>query len=112
MNHYESVFIMHPVLSEDQVRETVEKFKGFIEAKGGKVLQEENWGLKKLAYPIQSKRSGFYHLIEFQVPGEVVAPLEVEMKRDERIMRFMNVAMDKHHVDYAKVRRAKLQTAK
>lgn len=111
MNQYESVFIMHPVLSEEQVRETVEKFRGFIEAKGGKVLHEENWGLKKLAYPIQSKRSGFYTLMEFSAPGEVIAPLEVEMKRDERIMRFLNIAMDKHHVDYAKVRRQKLQKA-
>ena len=72
MNQYESVFIMHPVLSEEQVRETVEKFKGFIEAKGGKVLHLENWGLKKLAYPIQSKRSGFYHLMEFQAEGEII----------------------------------------
>jgi small subunit ribosomal protein S6 len=111
MNQYESVFIMHPVLSEDQVRETVEKFKGFVEAKGGKVLHQENWGLKKLAYPIQSKRSGFYHLIEFQMDGEVIQPLEVEMKRDERVMRFLNVRMDKHHVDYAKVRRQKLKNA-
>ncbi len=111
MNQYESVFIMHPVLSEDQVRETVEKFKGFIEAKGGKVLHQENWGLKKLAYPIQSKRSGFYHLMEFQAEGEIITPLEVEMKRDERIIRFLNVRMDKHHVDYAKVRRQKLQNA-
>lgn len=111
MNQYESVFIMHPVLSEDQVRETVEKFKGFIEAKGGKVLHQENWGLKKLAYPIQSKRSGFYHLMEFQAEGDLISPLEVEMKRDERIMRFLNVSMDKHHVDYAKVRRQKLQNA-
>jgi small subunit ribosomal protein S6 len=111
MNHYEAVFIMHPVLSDDQVRETVEKFKGFIEAKGGKVLQEENWGLKKLAYPIQSKRSGFYHLLEFQAEGELIAPLELEMKRDERIMRFLNVRMDKHHVEFAKQRRKKLQNA-
>lgn len=111
MNQYEAVFIMHPVLSEDQVRETVEKFKGFLEAKDGKVLQEENWGLKKLAYPIQHKRSGFYHLLEFQAPGEMIAEMELEMKRDERIMRFLTVKMDKHHVDFAKSRRKKLQNA-
>lgn len=102
---------MHPVLSEEQVRETVEKFKGLLEAKGGKVLHEENWGLKKLAYSIQHKRSGFYHLMEFQAPGELIGPMELEMKRDERIMRFLNVRMDKHHVDFAKDRRKKLQKA-
>lgn len=111
MNQYETVFIMHPVLSEEQVRETVEKFKGLIEAKGGKVLHEENWGLKKLAYPIQHKRSGFYHLMEIQLPGEIIAPLELEIKRDERIMRFLTVKMDKYHVEYAKTRRQKMQNA-
>lgn len=111
MNQYETVFIMHPVLSEDQVRETVEKFKGLIEAKGGKVLHQENWGLRKLAYPIQSKRSGFYTLMEFQSSGEFIPALEVEMKRDERIMRFLTVSMDKHHVEFAKSRRKKLQNA-
>lgn len=102
---------MHPVLSEDQVRETVEKFKGLIQAKGGKVLQEENWGLKKLAYPIQHKRSGFYHLMEVEAPAEEIASLELEMKRDERLMRFLTVKMDKHHVEYAQKRRQKLQKA-
>lgn len=111
MNQYESVFIMHPVLSEEQVRETVEKFKGFLEAKGAKVLFEEKWGLKKLAYPIQHKRSGFYHLMEFQAPGELIGDLELEMKRDERIMRYLTVRMDEHHVEFAKSRRKKLQNA-
>lgn len=111
MNQYETVFIMNPVLSAEQVRETVEKFKGLIESKEGKVLHEEDWGLKKMAYPIQHKRSGFYHLMEFQAPGEIIAPLEVEMKRDERIMRFLTMKMDKHHVEYAKERRKKLQNA-
>lgn len=111
MNQYEAVFIMHPVLSDDQVRETVEKFKGLLESKGAKVLQEENWGLKKLAYPIQHKRSGFYHLLEFQAPGDLIGPMELELKRDERIMRFLTVKMDKHHVEFAKTRRKKLKNA-
>ncbi len=112
MNQYETVFIMNPVLSEDQVRETVEKFQGLLESKDGKVLHNENWGLKKMAYPIQHKRSGFYHLMEFNAPGEVIAELEVQMKRDERIMRFLTIRMDKHHVEYSKVRRKKMQTSK
>lgn len=112
MNQYETVFIMHPVLSEEQVRETVEKFKGFLEAaKGGKVLHVENWGLRKLAYAIQHKRSGFYHLMEFQAEPEVIANMELEMKRDERIMRFLTVKMDEHHVEFAKDRRKKMQNA-
>lgn len=111
MNQYESVFIMNPVLSDEQVRETVDKFKGLLEAGTGKVLHEEKWGLRKLAYAIQHKRSGFYHLMEFQAPGEAISAMEVEMKRDERIMRFLTVKMDKHHVEFAKTRRKKLQNA-
>lgn len=109
MNQYETVFIMNPVLSEEQVRETVDKFKGLLQAREGKVLQEENWGLRKMAYPIDHKRSGFYFLMEFQAPGEVISTMELEMKRDERIMRFLTVKMDKHHVSFAQERRKKLQ---
>ncbi len=111
MNQYEAVFIMNPVLSAEQVRETVDKFKGLIETKEGKVLHEEDWGLKKMAYPIQHKRSGFYHLLEFEAPGEIISPLEVEMKRDERIMRFLTMKMDKHHAEFAVVRRKKMSNA-
>lgn len=111
MNQYESVFIMNPVLSDEQVRETVDKFKGLLAAGTGKVLNEENWGLRKLAYPIEHKRSGFYHLLEFEAPGEAIGALEVEMKRDERLMRFLTMRMDKHHVEFAKTRRKKMQTA-
>ncbi|HBF18453.1 MAG: 30S ribosomal protein S6 [Owenweeksia sp.] len=111
MNQYETVFIMNPVLSDEQVRETVDKFKNLLESNEGKVLNEENWGLRKLAYPIQHKRSGFYHLLEFQAPGGAIEAMEVEMKRDERIMRFLTVRMDKHHVEFAAKRRKKMQNA-
>lgn len=55
LNHYETVFIVTPVLSEAQVKEAVEKFKTLITENGGKIENEENWGLRKLAYPIQKK---------------------------------------------------------
>ncbi|GCD78116.1 30S ribosomal protein S6 [Thermaurantimonas aggregans] len=111
VQQYETVFILNPVLSEEQTRETVEKFKGIIEAKGGEVTHVEHWGLRKLAYPIQKKRSGFYHLLEFKAPGELIDTLETELKRDERVMRYLTVRMDKDHIEYAKKRRQKLQNA-
>ena len=111
MNQYEAVFIMNPVLSAEQVAETVQKVKGLIEAKAGKVLNEEDWGLKKMAYPIQHKRSGFYHLLEFQAPGDSIQGLEVELKRDERIMRFLTMKMDKHHAAFAIERRKKMSNS-
>lgn len=106
-NRYEAVFILTPVLSDDQVKETAKKFTGFIKENGGKVLHEENWGLRKLAYPIQKKSTGFYHLLEFEAPGDLVAKLEVEFKRDERMIRFLTVRLDKHAIAYAEKRKEK-----
>jgi small subunit ribosomal protein S6 len=107
MNRYETVFIMTPVLSAEQVAETVKKYRASIASNGGKIVHEDAWGLKKLAYPIQKKSSGFYHLIEWEAEGTAVLPFETEFRRDERIMRFLTTAMDKHHVAYAESRRDK-----
>ena len=107
MNQYETVFILNPVLSEDQVKAAVDKFVGLMKEKDASIINKENWGLKKMAYPIQKKKSGFYNFVEFTAPGEAIAPLEVEFKRDERIMRFLTVRMDKYGIEYAAKRRAK-----
>jgi small subunit ribosomal protein S6 len=109
MNHYETVFILNPVLSDDQVKETVKKYEDFLISKGAKMVSKEDWGLKKLAYPIQNKKSGFYHLFEYTVAGEVIQPLEVEFRRDERFMRYLTVSLDKHAVSWAERRRVKLK---
>ncbi len=110
MNHYETVFILNPVLSEEQIKETVKKYEDFLVSKGAKMISKEDWGLKKLAYPIQNKKSGFYHLFEYQVAGEVIDTLEVEFRRDERFMRYLTVKLDKHAVAWAERRREKLKT--
>ena len=109
MNHYETVFILNPVLSDDQIKETVQKYEDFLVSRGAKMVAKEDWGLKKLAYPIQNKKSGFYHLFEYTVDGEVITPLEVEFRRDERFMRYLTVTMDKHAVSWAERRRVKLK---
>ena len=110
MNHYETVFILNPVLSEDQIKETVKKYEDFLVSKGAKMVSKEDWGLKKLAYPIQNKKSGFYHLFEYKVLGEAIGPLEVEFRRDERFMRYLTVKLDKHAISWAERRRDKLKT--
>ena len=112
MNHYETVFILNPVLSETQVKETVAKFEEFLASRGAQMVSKEDWGLKKLAYEIQHKKSGFYHLFEYQVSGEALIALETEFRRDERIMRFLTVALDKHAISWAERRREKLKTKK
>ncbi|MBL7965301.1 MAG: 30S ribosomal protein S6 [Flavobacteriales bacterium] len=106
-NRYETVFILTPVLSEDQAKEAVKKFKDLIKKGRGKVHHEEHWGMRKLAYPIQKKSSGFYHMFEFESEAAFVDKLETEYRRDERVIRFLTVAMDKHHISFAERRRSK-----
>lgn len=101
---YETVFILTPVLSADQVKETVVNFKKFLKDSGAKLMHEEDWGLRKLAYPIQKKSTGFYHLFEYEVDGEFIAKLELDLKRDEKVMRFLTVSMDKHAIAFAESR--------
>jgi small subunit ribosomal protein S6 len=107
MNSYETVFILTPVLSDDQAKEAVQKFESEITAFGAKIAHIENWGLRKLAYPIQKKSTGFYFLIEFEGEGDVVADYELMMKRDERVLRFLTMRMDVDHLAYAEKRRVK-----
>jgi small subunit ribosomal protein S6 len=107
LNQYETVFIATPVLSESQMKEAVSKFKKYITDNNGEIVHEEDWGLKKLAYPIQKKSTGFYHLIEFRAEPQVISGLETEYRRDERIIRFLTMKMEKYAVAYSEKKRAK-----
>jgi len=102
---YETVFILTPVLSEDQMKDAVDKFKQVLSDAGAEIIHSENWGLRKLAYEIQHKTTGFYNLFEFRATTEVIAKLETEYRRDERVMRYLTVSLDKHAVEYNKRRR-------
>lgn len=112
LKQYETVFIATPVLSEAQMKEAVAKYTDFIKKNGGEIVHEEDWGLKQLAYPIQHKTSGFYYLIEFKATPEFVSLLETQYHRDERIIRFITVALDKHAVAYSEKRRGAKQEKK
>ena len=108
MNQYETVFILTPVLSDEQMKETVAKFKKLLTDNGAEILNEEAWGLKKMAYAIQKKSTGFYCLIEIKAEPTIVNTLEIGYRRDEKVIRFMTVKLDKYAVQYAEKRRAKL----
>ena len=105
MKHYETVFILNPVLSEDQMKDTVEKFVKVLKKAKADVVNVEQWGLKKLAYPIQHKSTSFYNLVEFTAEPTVIDTLETEYRRDESVMRFLTTALDKHAVTYNERRR-------
>ena len=107
MNQYETVFILTPVLSDEQMKETVAKFKNLLTEKGAEIVNEEAGGLKKMAYAIQKKSTGFYCLLEFKAEPEVVKTLEIGYRRDENVIRFMTVKLDKYAAEYAVKRRNK-----
>ena len=108
MNQYETVFILTPVLSDEQMKETVAKFKKLLTDNGAEILNEETWGLKKLAYAIQKKSTGFYCLLEFKGEPTIVKTLETGFRRDEKVIRYMTVRLDKYAAAYAEKRRNKL----
>ena len=107
MNQYETVFILTPVLSDEQMKETVAKFKTLLTDNGAEIVNEEAWGLKKMAYAIQKKSTGFYCLLEFKAEPKVVKTLETGYRRDEKVIRFQTVKLDKYAVEYAVKRKKK-----
>ena len=112
MSHYESVFILNPALSENQVKDAIKNYEKFLKENDCKIVDVENWGLKKLAYSIEKKLSGFYALIDFKCESEnnIIDLYETELKRDERVMRYLNVSLDKDANDWAEKRRKRLNT--
>ncbi len=112
LNQYETVFIMTPVLSEEQMKETVEKYQKFLAARKAEIVHEDSWGLRKLSYPIQKKSTGFYHLMEFKADPTMIREWEVTFKRDERILRFLTVALEKHAIAYNEKKRSKAKAEK
>ena len=108
MNQYETVFILTPVLSDEQMKETVAKFKKLLTDNGAEILNEEAWGLKKMAYAIDKKSTGFYCLIEFKGEPSIINTLETGYRREEKVIRYMTVRLDKYAAQYAEKRRNKL----
>ena len=106
MQQYEIVIVLTPLLSVDIAAEAIAKYSKFITDNGAEIVQEDNWGLRKLAYPIQKKTTGYYHLTEFRAPGDLINKLEVELRRDERVLRFLTIALDKHAIAYNEKKRS------
>jgi len=106
MQQYETVIILTPLLSDEVAKEVIAKFSKLLTYNGAEIVQEDSWGLRKLAYPIQKKSTGYYHLTEYRAPGELINKLEVEFRRDERVMRFLTISLDKHALAYNEKKRS------
>lgn len=107
MIHYETVFIVNPVLLDNEVENIFSKFRDLI-TENGTIIAEEKWGSKALSYPIKKKKTGFYFLIEFEAEPTFIQKLETEYKRNEDILRYLTLKMGKDAIAYAqKVRTQK-----
>ncbi|WP_185851236.1 30S ribosomal protein S6 [Blattabacterium cuenoti] len=109
LKHYENIMIITPILSDDQAKKTALEYENFLIQKNGKIVYQEHWGLKKLAYTIQKKQSGCYHLFEFLLNTNFVYDFELKLRQDERILRFIIVNLNKYGIEYAERRRNKLK---
>lgn len=109
---YETIFILTPVLSEEQTREAVDFYRKTLKDNGCKIVTEEHWGLRKLAYPIQKKSTGFYHVFQFEGPSTIVKELDITYYRDERVLRYLTVSLDKHAIAYLEKRKARFGKGK
>jgi len=112
LNQYETVFILTPVLSEDQIKETVDKYRQFLLKNEGEIIWEESWGIRKLAYPIRHKTTGYYHLFEFRASPNLISKFETQLRQDERVIRFLAVKLDKKAIEYNEQRRKQIQAQK
>ena len=101
MRHYELTFIVDPVLSNEETQAIRQTYEDQVKKQGCTIVHVDDLGLKQLAYPLNKRNSGIYYSIEFQTEnGEAIAPLELALRRDERIMRYLTIALDKFGVKY------------
>lgn len=107
MRNYEVTFIVDPVLSGDEIKATAQNYVEQLKSHGCKIVHNDEMGLRQLAYPINKRTSGVYYCVEVEVPnGEFVSKIELAMRRDDRIMRFLCYGLDKYGVKYNEDKRA------
>lgn len=101
MVQYETTFIVDPVLSDGEINSTADNYIQHLKKEGCDIVHINEMGLRQLAYPIKKRNSGVYYNVEFQAPtGSLIDRLELAFRRDERIMRFLTVRLDKYAVQY------------
>ena len=110
MQHYELMVIFTPVLSEEEYKAAQKKYTSFVTENGGKVVHDNPWGLKSLAYPIRKKTTGLYWVMEYTAPSIFNEKLKIQLLRDESVIRHMFTALDKYAVEYNTKKRSGVST--
>lgn len=100
MQQYETTIIVTPVLTDTELKSLLSGYVTFLKNSDAEIVQEDFWGLKQLAYPIQKKTSGFYFTVEYKANTDLIDKLELNFRRDENILRFLTVKLDKYSLDY------------
>lgn len=108
LTQYETVFILTPVLSEDDTSKAINGYVDLLKSKGAEIVHQEAWGLRNLRYPIRKKTTGIYHVVEYKSDGKAVDTLEVAFRRDENVLRYLTVKLDKYALKYNNDKRAGL----
>lgn len=100
IQNYEAMLIFTPVLTEEEFKNAQNKFIGIITENGGEIIHQNPWGLRSLAYPIEKKTTGFYVVLEYTAPSDLNAKLEIQLNRDETVMRHLITRLNKFAVAY------------
>lgn len=101
MVNYEVTFIVDPVLSGDEINATAQTYIELLKNEGCNIVYVNEMGLRQLAYEINRRQSGVYFCVEFETEkGDFLANMELSLRRDERIMRFLTTRLDKFGVKY------------
>ena len=93
-NFYELTYIINAALSDDQIKEVIRRVNQYIEEHGGEIVEVDEWGTRRLAYPIQKRRNGYYVNMYFRAPASLIAALERFLEIDEQVLRYLTLRMD------------------
>ena len=108
-NTYELTYIVNSVLSDEQVKDMVSRITAYVTENGGDIIEVDEWGARRLAFPIQKKRNGYYVNMYFTAPGDMIPRLERTLEIDDNILRYLTLRMDPkmvRHYEATKTKRA------
>ncbi|HOI30640.1 MAG TPA: 30S ribosomal protein S6 [Melioribacteraceae bacterium] len=97
--NYESVVLINAALEDDQIESTISRILEVITTNGGEIIEADKWGRKRLAYPIKKAKSGYYLVLRFKAPTELISILERNYRLDENIIRYITIALDKNALE-------------
>ncbi|MDX1741398.1 MAG: 30S ribosomal protein S6 [Rhodothermales bacterium] len=94
LNTYEFTYIVNAVLSDEQIKDVVGRVSGLVTENGGEILEVDEWGSQRLAFPLSKKRNGYYVNMYFKAPGDLVQKLERALEINDSILRYLTLRMD------------------